>query len=331
MSGVNVVPLNPGTAPNTYVTLPNDREFNLLIQVGTGSTATYFTKTVVAQGLGTAARSYVVDSRNPQTSSPTDTGSLIIDLSVNVGRTLLTATLRNLARQTEAILFVYALRQIEEPTLQGEKGDKGDPGRDSTVPGPPGPAGPQGAKGDKGEKGDKGDTVVGPMGRPGRDGADGRDGMDSTVPGPQGVPGRDSTVPGPPGRDGKDGSDASVTSQSIIMAVDGAPLQGQIIEYDSATGLLRFSDPPMGASGGSSETGSTPAPTSTGNTLRERYDTIKEAYDSGALSVSYGGKSVTYRDTDSMMRIIRQLERQLGMRSARPRRAVLVRGPREYY
>lgn len=79
MSGVNLVPLSPGTAANTYVTMADDREFNILIQVGTAGNTVYYTKTVVAQGLGTAPRSYIVDSRNPQMTTPTDTGSIIID------------------------------------------------------------------------------------------------------------------------------------------------------------------------------------------------------------------------------------------------------------
>ena len=347
MSGVNLVPLSPGTQANTYVTMPDDREFNILIQVGSNANIVYYTKTVVAQALGTSPRSYIVDSRNPQMTNPTDTGSLIIDLSVNQGRTLLTATLRDLARTTEAVLFVYALRQIEEPAVMGEKGEKGDPGADSTVPGPPGPpgekgekgdkgdpgdsiTGPKGDKGEKGDKGDPGDSITGPQGRPGRDGVDGRD---STVPGP---PGRDSTVPGPqgemgrPGRDGRDGSDAEVTSQNIIRAIDGVPINSQIIEYDAITGNLRFVDPPSGApaSGGTSPAIPIQAPV---DDQQARYQALKEAYESGATNINYAGKSITYRNPLELLKVLRQMERRMGKSKAGPRRSVMIRKGREFY
>ena len=369
MSGVNLVPLSPGTAANTYVTLANDREFNILIQVGSGSNIVYYTKTVVAQGLGTAPRSYVVDSRNPQMTNPTDTGSLIIDLSVNQQRTLLTATLRDLARTTEAVLFVYALREVAEPAVQGEKGEKGDPGRDGrdgsdasvttqnilrAVGGAPqdnqvltyDESGttldwsdpPQGEKGDQGERGLRGlpgrdSTVPGPQGPAGRDGQDGVDGMDSTVPGPAGPAGRDGVDgrPGAAGRDGRDGSDASVTNANIVLAIDGVPLDDQIIQYDFLTGRLQFADPPAGtpASGGTGTGGSTQAPAMSSE--EERYQALKEAYESGATNINYAGKSITYRNPDELLKVLRQMERRLGLSKARPRRAVMIRRGREFY
>ena len=366
MSGVNLVPLSPGTSANTYVTMPNDREFNILIQVGSAGNIVYYTKTVVAQGLGTAPRSYIVDSRNPQMTTPTDTGSLIIDLSVNQARTLLTATLRDLARTTEAVLFVYALRQTAEPTVQGEKGEKGDPGRDGrdgrdgsdatvttqnilrAVGGTPQdnqvltydesgttldwsdpPRGEQGERGLRGLPG-RDSTVPGPAGPAGRDGVDGRD---STVPGPAGPAGRDgkdSTVPGPAGRDGRDGSDASVTNANIVLAIDGVPLDDQIIQYDFLTGRLQFADPPAGApaSGG---TGTQAPAQASASSEEERYRALKEAYESGATNINYAGKSITYRNPDELLKVLRQMERRLGFSKARPRRAVMIRRGREFY
>ena len=357
MSGVNLVPLSPGTAANTYVTQADDREFNILIQVGTGGNTVYYTKTVVAQGLGTAPRAYIVDSRNPQMTTPSDTGSLIIDLSVNQARTLLTATLRDLARTTEAVLFVYALREVAEPAVQGPAGPAGRDGSDASVTtqnilravgGRPQdnqvltydesgttldwsdpPRGEQGPRGLPGRD----STVPGPAGPAGRDGVDGRD---STVPGPAGPAGaagrdgKDSTVPGPAGRDGRDGSDASVTNANIVLAIDGVPLDDQIIQYDFLTGRLQFADPPAGApaSGG---TGTQAPVQASASNEEERYQALKEAYESGATNINYAGKSITYRNPDELLKVLRQMERRLGLSKARPRRAVMIRRGREFY
>ena len=338
MSGVNLVPLSPGTAANTYVTQADDREFNILIQVGSAENIVYYTKTVVAQGLGTAPRAYIVDSRNPQMTTPTDTGSLIIDLSVNQQRTLLTASLRELARTTEAVLFVYALREVDEPAVQGPAGPAGRDGSDATVTTQNILRAVGGRPQDNqvltyDESGTTLDWSDPPQGEQGERGLPGRD---STVPGPagpagrDGVDGQDSTVPGPAGRDGRDGSDASVTNANIVLAIDGVPLDDQIIQYDFLTGRLQFADPPVGApaSGG---TGTQAPVQAAASSEEERYQALKEAYESGATNINYAGKSITYRNPDELLKVLRQMERRLGLSKARPRRAVMIRRGREFY
>ena len=62
----------------------------------------------------------------------------------------------------------------------------------------------------------------------------------------------------------------------------------------------------------------------------ERYEALKEAYESGINTVSYGGKTITYRDADSMLKVIRQLGRRLGL-IRKPRRAVLIHDGRKFY
>lgn len=62
----------------------------------------------------------------------------------------------------------------------------------------------------------------------------------------------------------------------------------------------------------------------------ERYEALKEAYESGINTVSYGGKTVTYRDSDSMLKVLRQMGRRLGL-VKKPRRAVLIRDGRTFY
>ena len=121
MSGIDLVELSRGTSPNTYVILPDDREFNILISTGTGSGLVRYSKTVAAAGLGTTAVTYVIDSRNPAAAAPNVDRDLLMDISVNSAKTLLTIVLRDLRDfPNEMIVSVYALRQIEE-----EGGDTG--------------------------------------------------------------------------------------------------------------------------------------------------------------------------------------------------------------
>ena len=307
MSGVNIVPLSPGTAAGTYVTLNTDREFNVLIQVGTGGDTLYYTKSLVAQGLGTTPRPYVVDSRNPQQTSPTDSGSLIMDVSVNQERTLLTITLRNLANKTEAILFVYALRQIAEPAVQGEKGDKGD-------------------KGDRGERGEQGPQgPEGPQGTPGADGARGERGLQGAQ-GAQGIPGvkgdkGDRGDPGPAGPEGPQGVPGAAGERGPrgLQGVQGA--QGQ-------QGVPGPQGPP-----GVSSSGPVPSPTIPsavagleGQISQEQYEELLETIASGASNIAYSGKAITYRSLEDMVAIAR-----MARRSKKKRATLVFRNRRDHY
>ena len=115
MSGINLAQLSRGTAPNTYVVEPSDQEFNILISTGTGSGLVRYSKTVAAAGLGTSPITYVIDSRNPSGSSPSESRDLLMDLSINSARTLLTIALRDLASfPNEMVVSVYALREVAE-------------------------------------------------------------------------------------------------------------------------------------------------------------------------------------------------------------------------
>ena len=63
----------------------------------------------------------------------------------------------------------------------------------------------------------------------------------------------------------------------------------------------------------------------------ERYQALLEAYESGATNINYAGKAITYRNPLEMLKILRQMERRLGLTKNIPRRAVLVRRGREFY
>ena len=303
MSGVNNVPLRPGTERGTFITLPGDREFNVLIQVGTGGNTLYYTKSIVAQGLGTAPRSYVVDSRNPQQTSPTDTGSLIIDVSVNQARTLLTVTLRDLANKTEAILFVYALRQIAEAGTPGPQGPKGDQGE----------RGLQGAAGPKGDRGEQGPAgAQGSPGNPGRDGARGEQGL----PGAQGPTGPQ----GPKGDQGDRGPEGPRGAQGVAGARGPAGPQGQ----QGNPGIPGPQGPP--GVGGVSPNPAPTIPSELGSLTEQQYQELIDTIASGTSNIAYSGKAVTYRSLADMVAIAR-----MARRTKKKRATLVYRNRRRYY
>ncbi|BCG26464.1 hypothetical protein TUM18999_57510 [Pseudomonas tohonis] len=47
----------------------------------------------------------------------------------------------------------------------------------------------------------------------------------------------------------------------------------------------------------------------------EQYEALKAALAGGELQVRYADRAVTYRSVDEMMRILRQMEGELGMNS----------------
>ncbi len=53
----------------------------------------------------------------------------------------------------------------------------------------------------------------------------------------------------------------------------------------------------------------------------EQYEALKAAIAQGVLKVDYQDKSVTYRSLDEMIRVLRLIEEELGLR---------VRGARKY-
>lgn len=57
-------------------------------------------------------------------------------------------------------------------------------------------------------------------------------------------------------------------------------------------------------------------------TSLEEYQATLAAYNSGAVSVTYGGKSTTYRSLADMERIIHRMEISLGLRKPNKRRKV---------
>ncbi len=52
-------------------------------------------------------------------------------------------------------------------------------------------------------------------------------------------------------------------------------------------------------------------------TLQAQLDALRRAYRSGAHSVSYDGKSITYRSLDEMRAAIASIEAELGVRRGR--------------
>lgn len=130
-----------------------------------------------------------------------------------------------------------------EQGVQGVQGEKGEPG----AKGEQGPVGPPGEKGETGPKGDTGET--GPQGPKG----------DNGEIGPQGIPGNDGVSPiltisaisgghrititdadgsksfdVKDGTDGKNGSDASVTSASIVKALGYTPYNPNKTQLDAS-------------------------------------------------------------------------------------------------
>ena len=255
MSGVDLVQLTRGTAPNTYIILPDDREFNILISTGTGSGLVRYSKTIAAAALGTSPITYVIDSRNPSGASPSESRDLLMDLSVNAGRTLITIALRDLASfPNEMIVNVYALRETAEQSGGGTT-VVANPQIESTDPT-----------------------------------------LDSITIGSE-----DYRVIGqqqPP---------EPLTEQKILDAIPSSPLDGQVLTFDESSGNLIWTSP-------STSSGSIPQqnvePISN---YREMYNALEEALFSGALTITYSGKTVTYRSTDEMIRIHRMLSRKLGI------------------
>lgn len=59
-------------------------------------------------------------------------------------------------------------------------------------------------------------------------------------------------------------------------------------------------------------------------------DALEEAIYSGATTVTYSGKTVTYRSLDEMTRIARFLAKKLGRTGANPRVATITYRTRSY-
>jgi hypothetical protein len=57
-------------------------------------------------------------------------------------------------------------------------------------------------------------------------------------------------------------------------------------------------------------------------TMRTQLDDLPAAYQAGAVTVSYEGKSVTYRSAAEMQAAIRSLERQVGL-DTQPKRVIV--------
>lgn len=141
---------------------------------------------------------------------------------------------------------------------QGERGETGPQGAQG-VPGDKGDKGEQGVQGIQGERGEKGET--GPKGDTGETGPQGPkgDSGDKGEIGPQGIPGNNgvspiltiSTISGghrititdadgsksfdvKDGIDGKNGSDASVTSASIVKALGYTPYNPNKTQLDAS-------------------------------------------------------------------------------------------------
>ena len=279
MSGVDLVQLSRGTSPNTYVIEPEDLEFNIVISTGTGSGLLRYTKSVTAAALGTTAITYVIDSRNPAAGAPNVDRDLLMDISVNSARTLLTIVLRDLRDfPNEMIVSVYALRETEE---QG---------------------------------GDGGTTVVA---NPQTDPSDPT--LDSITIGSEDyrVVGQ-QRVPDPPD---------PLTEQEILDAIPSRPLDGQVLTFDEATGNLIWTSPATGSGGTGS---SSQQPIQPISNYQEMYNALEEAIFSGALTITYSGKTVTYRSTDEMIRIHRMLSRKLGI-GKKPRVATMTFKQRSYH
>lgn len=141
------------------------------------------------------------------------------------------------------------------PGAKGDKGDKGEQGAQG-IQGERGEKGEPGEKGDKGEPGAKGEQgPIGPRGEKGEDGPKGNTGET----GAQGIPGNNgvspiltvSTISGghrititdadgsksfdvKDGTDGKNGSDASVTSASIVKALGYTPYNPDKTKLDAS-------------------------------------------------------------------------------------------------
>ena len=280
MSGVNLIELSRGTSPNTYVILPDDRQFNIVISTGTGSGLLRYTKSVTAASLGTTAITYVIDSRNPASGAPNVDRDLLMDLSVNSARTLLTIILRDLRDfPNEMIVSVYALREIAE---QG---------------------------------GDGGTTVVA---NPPTESTDPT--LDSITIGSE-----DYRVVGqqrPP---------EPLTEQELLDVLPGAPLDGQVLTFDESSGTLVWTTPATGSGGtGGTGTGSSSQTISPISNYQEMYNALEEALFSGALTITYSGKTVTYRSTDEMIRIHRMLAQKLGI-GRKPRVATMTFKQRSYH
>ena len=68
----------------------------------------------------------------------------------------------------------------------------------------------------------------------------------------------------------------------------------------------------------------------TSERMAEMLEALEEAIFAGALTVSYAGKTVTYRSLDEMTRIAGYLSRRLGRPGATPRVATLTYRHRRY-
>jgi hypothetical protein len=59
--------------------------------------------------------------------------------------------------------------------------------------------------------------------------------------------------------------------------------------------------------------------------LQTQLDSLKAAYRTGTLTVSYDGKTVTYRNADEMRAIISSIESELVSTGAAPVRSIVIR------
>lgn len=65
--------------------------------------------------------------------------------------------------------------------------------------------------------------------------------------------------------------------------------------------------------------------------MSEMMDALEEAIFSGATTITYSGKTVTYRSLDEMTRVARYLAKRLGRSGAKPRVATITYKNRPYY
>ena len=68
----------------------------------------------------------------------------------------------------------------------------------------------------------------------------------------------------------------------------------------------------------------------TAEKMAEMMDALEEAIFSGATTVTYSGKTVTYRSIDEMTRVARYLAQRLGRKGSKPRVATLTYRNRPY-
>lgn len=57
--------------------------------------------------------------------------------------------------------------------------------------------------------------------------------------------------------------------------------------------------------------------------LEEKYEAILDAITSGATSITYSGKSVSYRSIDHMVAVARMIQRMMGNKAGNSKRARL--------